>query len=162
MATLVRWDPFREMAQLQGELGRLFGGMSGQGNGSPAQTWVPPLDVWETDDEIVYAFDLPGIPRDKISIELEDGALSISAERERGEEVSRDRYYRFERRYGSFSRTIGLPQGVDESGIRADFKDGVLEVHVVKPKAPEPRRIQIGGEADGEQPTIEGTASQTS
>src|SRR5947207_648003 len=141
MATLVRWDPFREVAQLQNELGRLFGGMSGQANGTAGQTWVPALDLWETDDELVYAFDLPGIPQDRISIEFDDGALTVSAERERSEEVNQERFYRFERRHGSFSRTIGLPPGVDESAIRADYKDGALEIHVRKPKAPEPPRI---------------------
>ena len=119
--------------------------------------WAPPLDVWETEDELVFAFDLPGIPEDKISIELDDGSLTVSAARERKEEVSKDHVYRVERRYGSFTRTIGLPQGVAEQDIRADYKDGVLEVHVTKPKAPEPRRIQIGKGAKG---TIEGKASK--
>ena len=157
MATLVRWDPFREIAQLQNELGRLFGGVSGQANGAASNTWVPALDAWETEDDVVYAFDLPGIPQDKISIEFEDGALTVSAERERSQEIEQDRFYRFERRHGSFSRTIGLPQGVDEGSIHADYKDGVLEVHVRKPKAPEPRRIQIGGQ-DDTPGTIEGSA----
>src|SRR5438067_10471405 len=161
MSTLVRWDPFREVAQLQNELGRLFGGLSGQANGTAGQTWVPALDMWETDDELVYAFDLPGIPQDKISIELDDGALTVSAERERSEQVKQERFYRFERRHGSFSRTIGLPSGVEESAIRADHSDGVLEVHVRKPKAPEPRRIQIGA-ADEEPSTIEGTVTSAS
>jgi HSP20 family protein len=159
MATLVRWDPFREVAQLQSELGRLLGGASG--NGGAGQTWVPALDVWETDDELVYAFDLPGIPQDKISIEFEDGSLTVSAERERSEEVKQERFYRFERRHGSFSRTIGLPQGVDEDAISADYKDGVLEIHVRKPKEAEPRRIQIGGSESSETQAIEGSATST-
>ena len=158
MATLVRWDPFREIAQLQNELGRLVGGMSGQANGGTSgQTWVPALDVWEAEDELVYAFDLPGIPQDKISIEFDDGSLTVSAERERSEEIKQERFYRFERRHGSFSRTIGLPPGVSEDDINADYHDGVLEIHVQKPKSPEPRRIQIGGTDD--QSTIEGTAT---
>ena len=161
MATLVRWDPFREIAQMQNELGRLFGGMSGQGNGTTTQTWVPALDVWETDEELVYAFDLPGIAQDKISIEFDDGALTVSAERERTQEVTQERFYRFERRHGSFSRTIGLPQDVAEDAINADYKDGVLEIHVQKPKSPEPRRISIGGSEGSEQKTIEGTATQS-
>jgi HSP20 family protein len=162
MATLVRWDPFREITQIQNELGRLLGGTNGQGNGAASQTWVPALDVWETEDELVYGFDLPGIPRDKISIEFEDGGLTVSAERERREEVKQERFYRFERRHGSFSRTIGLPQGVEEDAINADYKDGVLEIHVRKPKALEPRRIQIGGSESSETPTIEGSAAQAS
>ena len=64
------------------------------------------MDVWETDGEIVYAFDLPGIPKEAVSIEFENGVLTVGAVRERSQEVSADRLYRFERRYGSFSRAI--------------------------------------------------------
>jgi HSP20 family protein len=155
MATLVRWDPVRELASWQNDVERLMGtflrGATAGANGG--ERWAPAMDVWETEDELVYAFDLPGIPEDKISIELEDGSLTVSAERELSEEVAKDRFYRFERRYGSFARTIGLPQGTTEEGIRADYKNGVLELHVVKPKAPEPRKIQIGTAGH---PTIEG------
>jgi HSP20 family protein len=154
MTTLVRWDPFREITTLQNEMSRLmnsFAGGTGTGNG--ASTWVPAVDVWETEKEVVYAFDLPGIPEDKISIEHEDGSLTVSGERERTQELSDDRLYRFERRYGTFARTIGLPQGVGEDAIKADYEDGVLEVRVTKPEQAKPRRIQIGS---GEQATIEG------
>ena len=122
-------------------------------NGRTTQSWIPALDVWETDDEIVYALDLPGIPEDKISVELDEGALTITAERERAQEESDERFYRFERRHGTFSRTFGVPQGVTESDINADYKNGVLEVHVKKPEQPKPKRIQIGS---AEQATIEG------
>jgi HSP20 family protein len=158
MATLVRWEPFRELATLQNEMSRLINSFAGTGgNGESTRGWVPALDVWETASEIVYAFDLPGIPEDKISIEFEDGALTVSAERERTQEVSDEKLYRFERRFGTFSRTIGVPQGVAEDQIKADYRDGVLEVHVQKPEQPKPRRIQIGG---SEQKTIEGKATK--
>lgn len=156
MATLVRWEPFRELASLHNEMSRLMNTL--EGNGRTMQNWVPALDVWETENELVYAFDLPGIPQDKISIEYEDGALTVTAEREREQQVQEDRFFRFERRFGTFARTIGLPQGVDESAIRAEFRDGVLEVHVAKPEQSKPRRIQIGGEG---QRTIEGTAERS-
>jgi HSP20 family protein len=156
MATLVRWEPFREVAALQNEMSRFMNGLL-EDNGRTTRNWVPALDVWETEDEIVYALDLPGIPEDKISVELEDGALTISAERERTEEESKDRFYRFERRYGSFTRTFGVPQGVGEGDIRADHKNGVLEVHVKKPEQPKPKRIQVGS---AEQATIEGASSK--
>ena len=156
MATLVRWDPFREMAALQNDMGRFFN-LFREGNGQTQQSWVPALDVWETENDIVYAFDLPGIPEDKISVELEEGSLSVSAERERQHEVKDDRFYRFERRHGSFQRTIGLPDGVKEEDVTADYRDGVLEVHVRKPVQAQPRRIQIG---KSDQATIEGTSSK--
>ena len=157
MATLVRWDPVREFAAWQNDVERLMGTfLRGAGNGQNGENrWAPAMDVWETEDEVVYAFDLPGIAEDKISIEFEDSTLTISAERERSQEVSQDRFYRFERRYGSFSRSIGLPQGVTENDIAARYENGVLELHVVKPKAPEPRKIQIGTSVPN---TIDGTA----
>jgi HSP20 family protein len=158
MATLVRWEPFREIATLQNEMSRLMNSVvAGNGETTTSRTWVPAVDVWETDAELVYAFDLPGIPEDNISVEFEDGALIVSGERERTQETSQERFYRFERRFGSFSRTIALPQGVSEDAIKADYTDGVLEVHVRKPEQPKPRRIQIGA---GDK-TIEGSAKKS-
>jgi HSP20 family protein len=156
MATMVRWEPFREIALLQNDMSRFMNGLL-EGNGRTTQSWIPALDVWETDDEIVYALDLPGIPEDKINVELDEGALTITAERERTQEETEERFYRFERRHGTFSRTFGVPQGVAESDISADYKNGVLEVHVRKPEQPKPKRIQIGS---SEQATIEGTSSK--
>ena len=143
MTTLVRWEPMRELASLQTEMSRFMNGLL-EGNGRTTQSWVPALDVWETEEELVYAFDLPGIPEEAISVELEDGALTVSAERTREAKAEGDRFYRFERRFGTFTRTIGLPQGVTEEGIRAASKHGVLTVHVRKPEQPKPRRIQVG------------------
>jgi HSP20 family protein len=144
MATLVRWEPLRDVAALQNEMSRMVNAFFNEGGTNGTKTWMPALDVWETDTEIVYAFDLPGIPEDGITLELEDGALTVSGERVRADEVKDERFYRYERRFGSFSRTIGLPQGVTEENVKADFVNGVLEVHVAKPEAPKPRRIQIG------------------
>jgi HSP20 family protein len=143
---LVRFEPFRELAALQNEMGRwmstLAGGMA-PGNGQ-SSTWLPAVDVWETDDELVLAFDLPGIPEDKITVELDDNILTVSGERERTQEHSSDRFYRFERRYGTFSRSMTLPAGVTESDIAANYKDGVLEVRVPKPEEQKPKRIRVG------------------
>jgi HSP20 family protein len=159
MATLVRWEPFREIATLQNDMSRLMNSvLSGNGEATSTRTWVPAVDVWETDSELVYAFDLPGIPEDKISIEFEDGALIVSAERDRTQETKDESFYRFERRFGTFSRTVGLPQGVTEDSIKADYKDGVLEVHVAKPEQPKPKRIEIG---TGSKKTIEGSAKKS-
>ena len=158
MATLVRWEPFRELASLQNEMSRLMNGLV-EGNGRETQAWVPTVDVWEKENEVVYAFDLPGIPEDKISVELEDGALTITAEREREHKVEDGRYFRFERRFGTFTRTIGLPQGVTEKDVKAVFEHGVLEVHVAKPEQPKSQKIAIA--VGGTQPTIEGSATET-
>ena len=113
------------------------------GPGRVTQNWVPALDVWETDSEVVYAFDLPGIPQEKISIEVKDDTLTVTAEREKTEESSNDGFYRYERRYGTFARAVGLPQGVDEDQISASYDNGVLEVRVPKPEEQKPRRIAL-------------------
>jgi HSP20 family protein len=159
MATLVRWDPFRELAALQNDMSRFLGAFrdAGGNGGGTDRTWVPALDVWETEDELVYAFDLPGIPEDKINVEFEDGVLTVSAERQRDDELKQDGFYRFERRVGSFARAISLPQGVTEEGIKATHTNGVLEVRVRKPEEAKPRRVEIG--VSGEK-TIEGTAEE--
>ena len=155
MSTVIRWQPLREVASLQNELSRFMNGVL-DGNGRQTQAWVPALDVWETDHDLVYAFDVPGIPQDEITVEVEDGVLTVSAKRERKVEVTSDRYRRFERRHGTFSRTVGLPQGTTEADVSASYEHGVLEVHVRKPAEVKPRRIEVklGG---AEPQTIEGT-----
>jgi HSP20 family protein len=150
MATLVRWEPFRELATLQTEMSRLMNGLF-EGSGRETQSWVPAVDVWETEQELVYAFDVPGVREEEISIELHDDTLTVTAQRDRTEERAEDGYVRFERRFGTFSRAVGVPQGVSEESIKADYKDGVLEIRVAKPEETKPRRIQIGGG----HPTIE-------
>jgi HSP20 family protein len=154
MTTLVRWEPFRELASVQSEMSRLMNGLF-DSPARPTQSWVPALDVWETDTEVVYAFDLPGIPEEKISIEIQDDTLTVSAEREKATEESGDRFFRYERRYGTFSRAVGLPQGVDADKVAASYRDGVLEVRAPKQEEAKPRRITLGSQpAD-----IEGVSS---
>jgi len=150
VATLVRWEPIRELATLQTEMSRLMNGIF-EGNGRTTQSWVPAVDVWETDRDLVYAFDLPGVTEEQITIERHDDTLTVSAERGRSEERSEDGFVRFERRFGSFSRAVGVPHGVTEESVKADYRNGVLEIRVAKPESPKPKKIEIGGG----HPTIE-------
>jgi len=146
---LVRFEPFRELAALQNEMGRWMSTLAGAttpGNGQ-SSNWLPAVDVWEADNEVVLSFDLPGIPEDKITVELDDNVLTVSGERERTQEHTSERFYRFERRFGTFSRSVTLPAGVTESDITANYKDGVLEVRVPKPEEQKPKRIQVGTQA---------------
>jgi HSP20 family protein len=147
MTTLVRWEPFRELASLQSEMSRWMNGVL-EGNGRTTQSWVPAVDVWETPTEVVYAFDLPGIPEDAITIEVNDETLSVSAEREKTEETNENGFYRFERRYGTFARAVGLPQGVDQEQISARYENGVLEIRVPKPEEQKPRKIELSKTVD--------------
>jgi HSP20 family protein len=144
VATLVRWEPIRELATLQTEMSRLMNGIF-EGNGRAAQEWVPAVDVWENERELVYAFDLPGVSEDEIAVELHDDTLTVTASRERAAERSEDGFVRFERRFGTFRRAVGVPAGVTEEDVTADYRDGVLELRVAKPEAPKPRRIKLGG-----------------
>jgi HSP20 family protein len=146
---VVRWEPFRELAALQSEMSRfmnqVWGGQGGTG-GNGASTWLPAVDVWETENDLVLAFDLPGMAEDDVAIEVDDGVLTVSGEREREEKEEGDRFFRFERRFGAFSRSVTLPQGIDSSKINAEFERGVLKIHVPKPEERKPKRIQIGSQ----------------
>jgi HSP20 family protein len=148
MTTLVRWEPFRELASLETEMGRWMNGLL-DGPGRVTQNWVPALDVWETPTEVVYAFDLPGIPEDAITIEVKDETLTVSAERVKTDEVGDNGFYRFERRYGTFARAVGLPQGVDQNHISARYENGVLEVRAPKPEEQKPRKIELSKTFEG-------------
>ena len=159
---VVRWEPFRELAALQSEMSRWMNQVAGgpqSGNGESTSAWLPALDVWETDADLVLSFDLPGIAEEELSVELDDKVLTVSGSRERAEEQSGDRFYRYERRFGTFSRSVTLPQGVDEDAIKADYANGVLEIRVPKPEEQKPKRIQVGG--DSEQKTIEGKGTRS-
>jgi len=141
MATLVRWEPFREIAALQNEMSRFMNGMV-EGNGRTTQSWIPTADVWETDGEVVYAFDLPGIPEEKIVVDLEDSTLTVTGSRERSE-IEDVRFFRFERPFGEFTRSVALPEGTGDGEANAHYANGVLEVHVEKPEQSKPRRLPV-------------------
>jgi HSP20 family protein len=148
--TIVRWEPLREFSTLQNEMNRLFNTVfdapAGAGNGGqPMRRWMPAMDLLETEDHFVLRADLPGMTEDDVNIELEDTTLTISGQRKAEHEERKEGAYRVERAFGSFSRSLTLPQGVDPEAVTANFEHGVLEVHVPKPEQRKPRRIAIGG-----------------
>jgi HSP20 family protein len=155
--TIVRWEPLRELGSLQNEMNRLFNTvfdapLPGNG-GTTMRRWMPPMDLVETDEHFVLRADLPGLSEEDIKIEFEDGTLTVSGERKAEHEAKNEGYYRVERAFGAFSRSLTLPQGIDPEAVTANFNRGVLEVRVPKPEERKPRRIEIGGDA---QKTIEG------
>jgi len=119
----------------------------GQQSGQQRLTeWAPAIDVVTKDGDLVIRAELPGVKQEDVDITFQDNVLTISGERKAEQEEERGGYYVRERRYGSFSRSLTLPHGVDESKIHARYEDGVLEVTVEGAAAvQEPRRIQIEG-----------------
>jgi HSP20 family protein len=158
--TIVRWEPFRELNTLQSEMNRLFDSVfdtprgSGSGSGGALRRWMPAMDLVETDEHFVLRADLPGLTEDDVKIEVEDSTLTVSGERKAEHEERGEGFHRLERAFGSFSRSLTLPKGVDAEAVTASFERGVLEVRVPKPEQRKPRRIEIASE--GGQKTIEG------
>jgi HSP20 family protein len=155
---LVRWDPFRELTALQTEVNRLFSRV-GTGEVAERQSWTPSVDVIETDEAIKLKAELAGIDPADISIEVQDNVLTVSGERRFEEEVKEDKYYRIERRYGSFSRSIALPQNADEEKIQAKYDNGLLEVTVPKAEVPKPKKIAVAI-GDSKARTVEAGAAK--
>ena len=145
---LVRWEPARELDSLQGEVNRLFDTFFGNGRSAPGETrarrWVPAMDLVETEDALVLKADLPGLERDDVAIEVKDRVLTVSGERKAEHAEKADGYYRVERAFGGFSRSLSLPDGVDAEQVEARFDKGVLEVRIPKPEERKPHRVEIG------------------
>jgi HSP20 family protein len=154
--TVVRWEPLRELNSLQNEMNRLFNTVFDQPSGGQAtmRRWMPAMDLLETGEHFVLRADLPGMGEEDVKIEFEDGTLTVSGERKAEHDAKGEGFYRVERAFGSFSRSLTLPQGVDPEAVSASFDRGVLEIRIPKPEERKPKRISIGG--DNGQKTIEG------
>jgi HSP20 family protein len=96
--------------------------------------WTPQVETFRRGDKLVFRADLPGLKKEDVKVEIDDGVLAISGERREEREEDRDDYYRSERTYGQFYRAIPLPEGVSDDRCEASFKDGVLEVSLPAPK----------------------------
>jgi HSP20 family protein len=152
---LVRWDPIRELDSLQGDMNRLFDRFfEGRTGNATSRRWIPAMDLVETDDHLVLRGDLPGMTEDDVNIEIKDNVLTVSGERKAEHEDKGEGYHRVERSFGSFSRSLSLPQGIDPDKIEANFANGVLEVRVPKPAEAKPTRVQIG------KGTVEGSGTE--
>ena len=143
MAT--RFDPFRDLMQVQDELNRLFGRTYGsRGSESLASGgWAPAIDIYETPDAFVIDAELPGVNAQEVEISVEEGTLTVRGERRPHGGVSEESYHRVERRYGPFGRSISLPQSVNTEGIDATYEGGVLTISVPKAEQAKPRKIEV-------------------
>ena len=139
-----RWDPFRDLMSIQGELNRLFGRTyAGSESGANTGAWVPPLDIYETKDRYVVNVELAGVAPDAVDVSIEDSTLTIRGERTFYREVPEEAFHRVERRYGSFARSLTLPPTADADRIQASFDKGVLRIEVPKAETAKPRKIAI-------------------
>jgi HSP20 family protein len=155
---LVRFEPAREVDSLQSEVNRVFDAFfGGSGRNAGARRWIPAMDLVETEDHLILRADLPGLRREDVNLEIKDGVLTVSGERKAESEDRSEGYYRVERAFGTFSRSLSLPDGIDAEAVDADFTDGVLEVRIPKPEERKPHRVQIGGGGDA---TVNGTATE--
>jgi HSP20 family protein len=130
---------------------RFFEGRVANGT---ARRWIPAMDLVETDDHLILRGDLPGMTEDDIDIEIKDNVLTVSGERKSDHEEKGEGFHRVERSFGSFSRSLTLPQGIDADQVEANFDKGVLEVRVPKPAEAKPTRVQIG------KGTVEGSGKE--
>jgi HSP20 family protein len=157
MALLMKPEPFSR------EIDRVFDAFFGQTD--QARRWVPPVDLVEAEDHFVLKADLPGLTEDDVNIEVQDGTLTISGERKAEHEQHEKGWYRVERAFGRFNRSLTLPDGVDADRIAASFDHGVLEVRIPKPEQRKPRRIEISassnGNGQGKPAAVEGSATET-
>jgi HSP20 family protein len=142
---IVRWEPFRDLLSLQERMNRMFDESyrhrGSEDDWAVGGSWAPAVDIFERDGNIVLKAELPGVDPKDVQVHLENNVLTLRGERKFDQEVKKESYHRVERSYGAFSRSFHLPTTVDVNNIKADYKDGVLNVAL--PKREEARAKQI-------------------
>jgi HSP20 family protein len=143
---MVRFDPFRELEEMSTRLSRLAGltpRLTGEADGAFFADWAPAMDVQETDKEYLIKADLPDVKREDVKVGIEDGILSVEGERKQEKEEKGKKFHRVERAYGRFVRRMTVPTDVEAAKVAAEFKDGVLNVHLPKSANAKPRMIDV-------------------
>ncbi|MBI3401374.1 MAG: Hsp20/alpha crystallin family protein [Acidobacteria bacterium] len=145
---IVRWDPFREFAQIQDRLNRVFTDAYGRPTTDEGLmttgSWIPPVDIYQNGDhELVLKAELPDMTREDINITVENDTLTIAGEKKFASDVKEEQFHRVERRYGTFSRAFSLPQTVDSTKVSAEYKNGVLVVRLPLREESKPRSIKV-------------------
>ena len=144
--TLVRWDPFRELEDMSERLNRVFSRPALRHNGKENLTvadWMPTVDISETEGEYLIKAELPEVRKEDVKVTVENGVLTLQGERRQEKEEKGKRYHRVERSYGSFIRSFSLPESVDEGSVKAEYKDGVLNLHLPKSEKVKPKAIDV-------------------
>ena len=140
------WNPSRELAELSDSLNRVFARMPRRGNENEAMTvadWIPLVDISETTEEYVIKAEIPEVKKEDVKVTLEHGVLMVQGMRRQEAEEKGKKYHRVERSYGSFVRSFSLPDLVDDTKVQADFKEGVLTLHLPKSEKAKPKAIEV-------------------
>jgi len=144
---IVRFDPFRDLAVLQDRMNRLFNDTfqtRGREDDLMSRgTWMPPVDIYETDGALVLKAELPDMRREDIEVSVENNTLTIRGERKLDSDIKQENFHRIERAYGSFVRSFSLPSSVDSAKIAAEYKNGVLSVKLPVREEAKPRTINV-------------------
>lgn len=141
---LVRWDPWREIEDTFDRYTRAVGSPRGIGRNMAALgEWAPRVDIAETDAEFVIKAEVPEVKKEDVKVSVENGVLTISGERKQEKEEKGKKFHRVERYYGSFSRSFSLPENVDDTKVKATFKDGVLTLALPKTEEIKPKAIEV-------------------
>lgn len=146
MTALMRWDPFRELEEMSDRLNRMFARPATRTNGKETivvADWTPTVDISETDGGYQIKAEIPDVKKEDVKVTLEDGVLTIQGERKQEKEEKGKKYHRVERSYGSFVRSFSLPDLIDEEKVKAEFKDGVLNLHLPKSEKAKPKAIEV-------------------
>jgi len=146
MNTLTRWEPFTEMEDMQNRLSGLFGrapARRGNGKELAIADWAPLADITEDDKEYIIKAELPDVKKEEVKVAVENGVLTISGERKFEKEEKKRKYHRVERAYGTFVRSFTLPDDANAGQVKAEFKEGVLTVHVPKSEHAKPKHIEV-------------------
>ncbi|MEI7962361.1 MAG: Hsp20/alpha crystallin family protein [Verrucomicrobiota bacterium] len=147
--TLARWNPVRELEEVQSRLASILPFQTLRKNGDKelmtVAEWAPAVDITEDDKEYLVTAELPQVRKENVKVTVENGILSISGERKFEKEEKGKKYHRIERSFGSFLRSFDLPDDADASKVDAKFSDGILNVHVAKSAAAQPKQIEIKG-----------------
>lgn len=144
MATIARFDPFRDLSVLHDRVNRLFGDAYGAREEGVLSNWAPAVDIFENEKkELVLKAELPDVRKEDVSVTVENNTLTLSGERKFDSEAKREQYHRIERSYGSFSRSFSLPATVDTTKIGAEFKHGLLTIRLPFREEAKPRSINI-------------------
>jgi len=151
MNTITRWEPSRGVTSLQDQVNRLFEDTLTRNRPGQADlaTWAPAVDIYETETELVVKADLPDLQEKDIDVRVENNTLTIRGERKFEKEVSEENYLRVERAYGAFTRSFSLPNTVKTEGIRAEYRNGTLTVHMAKREESKAKQVKINVAGNG-------------